>query len=101
LDLGQVAAHVADAGDPVRDEQRQGQRPRLGEMDVGVPQPGNEELAATVDRARALGRGAGDDLAAVHDHGASRLDRAALRIDDRDVPDDERLAGGAESRDGG
>jgi len=58
-DFGQVAPHVADAGDTVHHEQRELGRTHLRQMDVRVPEPGHDEAPRFL-----VDRGAGRDCIA-------------------------------------
>jgi hypothetical protein len=90
--------HLADAGDPVGHEQRQVRRHR--DVDVHVPQAGDEELAGAVHGPGALGDrnpvglAQGADAAAGDDDGRVGPGRAAGRVDHGDVRDDQGLRGG-------
>lgn len=52
VDVRENVPHVADPGDPIRDQNRQ---VAPGEMDVHIPQPGNKKLPSAGNGARTLG----------------------------------------------
>ena len=96
--VGKVARGVADRGDPIGDIKRQqslvlgDQRRAAAEVDVHVPEAGDQELAARLDR-RLGPPGLGDfgvapdrdDPVAASRHGLILDEPAVLDIDDRRV----------------
>jgi hypothetical protein len=110
-----LIAGVADAGDAVGQEERQhfvarhvGIVEPVDEVDVGVDQAGNHELAFAVDHdgppgdgGRLLGRSDGLDLLAGDDDGAVRLHRAGSGVEHRRAPDHQRRVRGASREPGG
>ena len=95
--------HVADAGYAVRDEGRPGPRSPVepAEVDVHVPQTGDEKLAGCIDgfgagwndRTHTVNRADGRDSFAGDDHRHAGLCRGAGTVDDRDVLQQKRRFG--------
>ena len=99
----QLAAHVANAGNAVGDEERKRDFLRAGkpiaenQMNVHVPQAGNEKESAAIEGwrvARILDGLAGTDrfdVILVEDDGLILQQRAGAHVDDGNVVEDEQI----------
>ena len=101
----ELAAHVANASDAVGDEKREGDFLRGGkpiaedEMNVHVPQAGDEKEAVAIEGRRiarifrGLARADRRDVIFFENDGLIGLQRACAHIDDGDVVEDEQIVG--------
>ena len=96
--------HVPHAGHP--GAQVQAVEPGVGQMRVGVPQPGDQELPTAVDDARGRrhrhrrGRSHGGDPVAADEHGRPRPADPRRHVDERDIGDGEPAGRRPRGRDG-